>query len=202
VFFEFVAATFATIHFKKYRFSKEKYFIYFLWYTFLTELTSSILGWCFQYNFVVAFIIYDFVSFLFYMFWFYSILNKKLNKKVIYFMGSFFIIVAVLDFIFQDWQTTNKYTFICGAFIIIISSLLYFSELLKSDKILYLKSELGFWIAIGLLLFNVGFVPIEIFKDTFNSISETRIVITICLNIILYTCYSLGFIWVRKEKVV
>jgi hypothetical protein len=117
-------------------------------------------------------------------------------------MGSFFIIVAVLDFIFQDWQTTNKYTFICGAFIIIISSLLYFSELLKSDKILYLKSELGFWIAIGLLLFNVGFVPIEIFKDTFNSISETRIVITICLNIILYTCYSLGFIWVRKEKVV
>ena len=78
--------------------------------------------------------------------------------------------------------------------------MLYFSELLKSNKVLNLKGELSFWIATGLFLFNVGFVPVEIFNKTFNAFSEVRILIIICLNVILYTCYSLGFIWAKKEE--
>ena len=76
---------------------------------------------------------------------------------------------------------------------------MYFSELLNSNQVLNLKEKLSFWISTGLLLFNVGMVPLMVFSERFNANNELRIVILICLNAILYTCYSLGFIWSKKE---
>lgn len=199
-FFEIVTAIIATIHFKKFNKTTEKYFLYFLWYTVLNEAVCYIAGYGFRINLVELYIVYDIVTFLFLIFWYQSILINKKNKRIIYMVACIFFFTTINDLLFQDWKTTSKFTNILGAFITIIGSFLYFSEILKSDKILNIKSELRFWIATGLLLFNVGFVPVEIFKETFNANSEVRIIIIFCLNLILYSCYILGFLWSKKEE--
>lgn len=199
-FIEIVTAILATIHFKKYCLTTERYFLYYLWYSVFTETISVISAYIFNHDFVTIILLYDIVSFSFFIFWYFTILNKSINKKILLIAVVFFYGVTIYEFCFLDWMVTNKYTLISGAIVIIIGSFLYFSEILKSNKILNIKEDLRFWIGTGLLLFNVGYIPIEIFKEIFNAHNEVRIIILICLNVILYTCYSLGFIWAKKEE--
>jgi xanthine/uracil permease len=144
--------------------------------------------------------IFILVSFLFYFYWYYSIIKKKLYKKIIFIFSIIFGVFTVLNFFILNWDGYHFPSFVFGALITIIGSFLFFSELLKSNQILYIKNKLSFWIAIGLLLFNVGMVPYMVFSEDFESYNFYRLGILIGLNFILYTCYSLGFIWMEREK--
>ena len=194
-----MAAIIATIHLKKYFHSSEKYFFYFLWIVVVMETVGAVLGTILQIQINWMYIIYTFLSFLFYFIWFNKIVKTKNFKKIILLLVSLFVIIAIKDFITESWKNYHQLTFVAGAINIIIFSFLYFSELLNSNQVLNLKEKLSFWISTGLLLFNVGMVPLMVFSERFNANNELRIVILICLNAILYTCYSLGFIWSKKE---
>ncbi|MGB0880302.1 MAG: hypothetical protein ACPGTO_07020 [Polaribacter sp.] len=198
-FFELLAAILATIHYKKYSLSKEKYFIYFLWYAVFTDTFGAISAWIFEKNSMWIYILFLFFSYLFYFFWYKSILVNKQYKKIITFFTILFILIAFVDFFNQSWDENHVMTYIAGSIIIVIASFMYFSELLNSREVLNIKNKLSFWIATGLLLFNVGMVPFVIFSEIFDAHNELRIVILVSLNVILYTCYSLGFIWCKKK---
>lgn len=198
-FFELLAAILATVFYKKYAASKEKYFVYFLWYVVIGESIGTIFAWVFSIGNTWIYILISFINFLFYFFWYKSILENKKYKKIITLFTILFILIAVVDFSTQSWKQNHVMTYISGSIIIVITSFMYFSELLNSNEVLYIKNKLSFWIATGLLLFNVGMVPLIIFSETFNAHNELRIVIVVSLNVILYTCYSLGFIWCKKK---
>ena len=62
-----------------------------------------------------------------------------------------------------------------------ITVLIYFSELLQSDEIFNLKKSMVFWISLGVLLFNIGFIPVDIIAE-FISFSGVFRIIALILN--------------------
>lgn len=72
-------------------------------------------------------------------------------------------------------------------------------ELLESDEVLSIKNSLFFWIALGVFLYNLGFLPaFALFK--FITVFGMFQYITFILNIIMHSCYITGFIISKKEN--
>lgn len=197
---ELIAAILATIHFKKYFFSTERYFFHFLWLTIFIELSGFAWGRYIKTSNIWIYNIYTVISIIFYLLWYKSIIKRIIYRRVITIFTFIFITVSLYGFIYESWKSYHSYTFICGAIFTVLCAWLYFSELLNSNKVLQVKHTLRFWISTGLLLFNVGMIPFMLFSSYFNAYHNYRNVILICLNVILYTCYSLGFIWTREEN--
>ena len=198
--FELIAAILATIFYKKYEKSSEKYFLHFLWFTFFID---AILG-----NFISEFLkinnywllnIYMLLSFVFYFNWYRIILKSKRLKLIITILSLLFVIFALYNFRVKNWEEYHTNTFIFGAFINLITSIAYFLQLLGSRDIIHVEYKLSFWIATGLLLFNICMIPFFIFSDLLSSREFLYQIILVSLNAILYTCYSVGFIWNKKE---
>jgi len=87
---------------------------------------------------------------------------------------------------------------IIGSFLITISVLMFFYEQLKSDRILNLKETMFYWIGLGVLLFNVGFIPVYVVAE-YISFGVAYRIITVILNLIMASCFIIGFVKSKKE---
>ena len=103
-FFELLAAILAIVFYKKYASSKEKYFVYFLWYVVIGDSIGAILGWVFSTNNLWVYILISFINFLFYFFWYKSILENKKYKKIITSLTILFTLIASVDFLTHSWK--------------------------------------------------------------------------------------------------
>lgn len=189
----------ATIYLGKYRHSKERYFVYFLWFTFLLEFIAGLIGYIFSMDNEWMYNIFMLISFSFYLSWYYSILQRKGLKKTIIVFTALFVCIAFWSFAFQSWSSYHKYTFVTGALLTMVCTIFHFWQLLNSDEILEVKYKLSFWISTGLLLFNMGMIPLMLLSSHLNFSEIQFYILIITLNIILYGCYSIGFLW-TKEK--
>lgn len=199
--FEFIAAFLATYYYKKYNKSSEKYFMYFLWFVFIVDFgIGGYVGKVLKVDNSWVYNIYFLISFLFYFNWYYKIIHKKSFKQVILFLALLFVLLDIYSFIFEDIDEYHIKVFVFGAIINLIATLFYFSELLASKVMIHIKFKLSFWIATALLLFNVGMIPFMIYTDEILS-SDAQLygIVLLCFNLILYTCYSIGFICSKKE---
>lgn len=199
-FFEFISAVLAIVFFYKYKNSTEKWFVYFLLINFLVDILGLFWGFFSDKSNYWIYNLYIFFFFIFYFYWFNLLLKREVFKKAVIIFGVVFIITGINNFLNQPWDGYHKITFITGAFFTVFSATFHFYELLNNDEIIDVKHKLSFWISAGLLLFNVGMIPFMIFSDTFDSYHNYRNIILIFLNLILYTCYSLGFIWVKEKN--
>ncbi|QNM85452.1 hypothetical protein H9W90_14880 [Polaribacter pectinis] len=199
--FEFIAALLATYHYKKYNKSTEKYFMHFLWFVFIIDFgIGGYIGKVLKTENSWVYNIYFLISFLFYFNWYYKIIQKKKFKQIVFFLAILFVFIDVYSFIFEDNKEYHIKAFVFGAIINLIATLLYFSELLSSKIMIHIKYKLSFWIATALLLFNVGIIPFMIYTEEITMSNQNLYqIILISFNLILYTCYSIGFIWSKKE---
>ena len=198
--FTLIAAIFASLYYKYYRESKEKYFLHFLWYTVITDTLGIYSVYYLKENWIVIYLVFVIVSFLFYFYWFHEILKSEKQKKIIKIFSILFICLSIYNLSTSSLYNFHFTTFIFGAIINIVISIFFFSQLLSDTTKIDVKENMQFWIATGLLLFNVGMVPIMIFSDLFNAYDQVRIIIFIILNFILYSCYTISFLWSKKEK--
>ncbi|QTD36678.1 hypothetical protein JL193_11055 [Polaribacter batillariae] len=90
-----------------------------------------------------------------------------------------------------------------GAILVVVTLFLYYKEFLVSHKILNYKKTLSFWIAFGLLLYYVGFIP---FTAVINSLSNLNYELKIslfkiayCLTILMHSCFIFGALWSQKK---
>ncbi len=196
---EFIAALLAFIHFKKFKNSKERYFLHFLWFTFGVDLIGDILADFYEVQTYPIYNLYMLVSFLFYFYWYYLILKRIDLRKIILVFVALFVCAFLLNFILQGWQIYHKYSFMTGSLLTLVCTVFHFWQLLNSDEILEIKYKLSFWISTGLLLFNIGIIPIVLLSDHFSFSEIQYYILIITLNFILYGCYSIGFLW-TKEK--
>jgi len=196
---ELTAAIMAVIYFWKYRASNEKYFLFFLWYVVLVDIVGAVMGYVFEMNNFWWYNLYTVTSFLFYFYWYNSILKSVFFRKFIRYFAITFFLVAVASFIWQDWDVYHKYTFVTGAFFLLILTVFHFYQLLNSNQVLVVKHKLSFWISTGLLLFSVGMIPLFSLSEYLNFKGSGFIMTIVSLNIILYGCYIIGFLW-TKEK--
>ncbi|UMB59534.1 hypothetical protein MHL31_10635 [Lutibacter sp. A80] len=94
----------------------------------------------------------------------------------------------------------NKFLYlntVVGSILIVISVLTYYSELLQSDEILYIKKSMFFWISLGVLLFNIGFIPVYIIAE-FISFGGVYNIVALFLNLLMVSCFLTGFILSEK----
>lgn len=196
---ELATAIIAVATFRKYKESNEKYFLYFLWYTFLIEILGGILGDVLLVNNNGVYNTYTITSMLFYFYWYYSILKKNVFKKTVIVFSLLFGIVAILSLLFERWDVYHSYTFVAGALFLMVLTLFHFHQLLNSDEVLIVKYKLSFWISTALLLFYVGMVPLFFLAKYTNIMGFNYQIILLSLNVILYGCYIIGFLWTKKE---
>ena len=199
---EFIAAIVATVYFKKYRKSSEKYFLYFLWFTFFIEAFGASLKPYYPIGVSWIYSVFSFASVIFYFFWYYQILKNKSLRRVVVVFASLFSLITTLAYILPDELKNQGYAFVVGSLGslgILILTLCHFYRLLNSDEVLIIKHKLSFWISTGLLLFYVGIIPLVLLTKTLVISPLSRILILISLNLILYGCYVIGFIWTKKK---
>ncbi|MGJ8744114.1 hypothetical protein [Polaribacter sp.] len=199
--FELIAALLATYHYKKYNKTTEKYFLHFLWFVFILDFgVGGYVGNVLKKNNSWVYNIYFLISYLFYFVWYLKIIQKTIYKNIILLLTCLFILLDIYCFVFEHNNNYHIKVFVFGAIINLIATLFYFSELLTSKIMIHIKYKLSFWIATALLLFNVGMIPFMIFTEEIIKSNENLYqIILICFNLILYTCYVIGFIWSKKE---
>jgi hypothetical protein len=94
----------------------------------------------------------------------------------------------------------HSYTFTIGAIFLIITIGLFLVEILNTEKVLYFKRYLMFWVSIGLLVFYTGIIPFIISLNLLPAMlsTDSLTLVFITLNFLMYSCFSLGFILSNK----
>lgn len=203
---EFLSVIIASVYFFKNRKSKLKYFLYFLWYSFLNELVGKYLADYSQLDNTIMYNVYLIIYFLFIFYLYWDNLERKLFKNVISILTIIYSLVYIVNFFVLKNFTTKLqvYPFMIGSCFLIITVILYFIEVLNSEKIVLMTKELLFWISLGLLLFNIGIIPWLIMLSYFPIVFVDNLTILKslfnCLVIILYICYIIGFICGHKTQ--
>ncbi len=177
-----------------------KLFLFFLVYSFLTEITAFYIGIYKGINTFYIFNTWTIVSTYFYLYFFLNLVGNNFKRnflKLLILIYSIFSIIDILFFADFIYKGLNNNTIIANIFIV-ISILIYFSELLQSSAILNIKHTIYFWIAIGVLLYNIGFLPIIVIAEYINYSGVFRYTIYV-LNFITDSCFILGFVLSKKE---
>lgn len=177
-----------------------KLFLIFIAYSLLTEISAFIIGVLLRINTFPIFNTWNLVNHFFYLFFFLHLLQNSLKRKIVIFIiGIYAVFTAVVIAFYVDFLSKFlSINSVIGSILIVISIMIYFSELLQSDEILNLKKSIYFWISLGVLLFNIGFIPVYIIAEfiVFGGVFK---IITFLLNLLMISCFVTGFIVSKKE---
>ncbi len=196
---ELITAIVAVLSWNKYKHSTERKFVYFFWIVFLMDVSGTIIAYSTKYN---NLFIYNSL-FIFYFIFFISWYKKILEKKRSYFFISItFVYLIFLVFSFYKESFTNSLqtlNFFSGSIAIILCSFFYYFQLLNSEKVLTLKTNLPFWITMGNIIYFVGMLPLVILLKYLNITELSYSIIVTLLNWVTYICYILGFKWMKNK---
>lgn len=199
---ELITAIIGSAYYYKYKNSNLKFFLPFLYFLVLLEFFGKYCYELFDSNYVV-YNVYHFINFIFVLVLFRSFLKRERNKKWISFFVAIYVIAFFGNMFFENYLTQiQSIPFIIGALLVIITIILYYLEILTTDEVLYVSSNLLFWISIGFLLYFVGKIPTRIVKNYWEGISYyrsiyiTEYILAIIMNIFFIT----GFICSNKVK--
>jgi len=199
---EFITIIIGFIFYDRYKHTALKYFLWFLIYGFLTEILGLFIGFNMKLPNHVIFNIYAVVYYLFFFWLFNTYLKNKKYKTVVKLFTLGFLLVVLVNNIFYEniFSHYQPYIWLYGNIALIITIILFFTEVFNSDIILKLKSYQIFWVAVGVFIFQIGFLPVFVAtKYINNSNGLTYGYILLFLNLVTSICFSLSFIWTKKN---
>ncbi|WGK65611.1 hypothetical protein [Croceiramulus getboli] len=184
-----------------------KWFVILLWYTALNEHVASYYGNYIseEKNNILFYTVKGLLSYIFYFILFLTALKRRASKIVISVLFGTYLMVSVIEFtqtnILLEDQTFSEYT---GSVLLIIAILYYFVELIVYQGIVNLKENILVYISSGLLLFEVGMIPIGIARTIFldqrgpfwQPLTIYQGIIILLMNLL----FTAGFIWGRKKS--
>lgn len=185
-----IALYFAIKNYQYLKHTTERYFIFYMVLVVLVEIPAFIMSKL-HVNNLPLYNTYMLLSFIFFFHWFYHILKQK---RLILIMTFLFVAVYVYNLFNQSFfygLLSNALAF--GTIeILILVSILYLN-ILQADYIISYKDSRRFWIATGLLLFHIGFLPISFFQQSIDVNSLAYNSIMTLLNVIVYGSFIKGF---------
>ena len=221
---EIVAAIVAIIVYKKYRKTNVKYFLWFLIYVFILELIGGytvyiskfeflhdlkimLKGTLIEENYWWYNIFWTIGSGLFFSTYFIILLKTKTLKKTLIKGRAIFLITALVFIIFNlnDLFTSSlKFNTILGAVLVLLSTVLYFIEILQSQKVLSFYKSVNFYIAAVLFIWFLLKTPL-IFYDDYFSVKDwdyviLKAIITLSANMFMYLTFSIALIWCKPQN--
>jgi len=189
----------AVFQFNKFKTSPIKYVVYFIGYVFISEtIANSYLS-----NGMSTVIINNVysIAYTFFNLFFYSILIRNNRAKKIGYIMMFIFSIGLLinQLFFQEFEhKLQTYTFILGLFLVTILVFIYLSEIMNSDKIFKLTNTSVFWISIGIIIFNFGFIPVLVVAELIRWEGIYNYIL-LFVNVIMYSCFITGFIISKRE---
>jgi hypothetical protein len=198
-----------------------KPFVWYLWFVVFVE-TLGMYGYIMQHNFDNnlfiqiknspfcenrwLYNIFSLISIVF--FWlFYSgiIINVKALKflKVLLTLYVLFSLVYFLQTEGFFIKSIPYNTFLETLFVFIMV-IIYYHQLLISDRVLIFYKEPLFYISTGLLIWHLIILPLVIFDGYFYAINKRFIGFRqnylLFVNLLLYSCYTFGFLYTLRYK--
>ena len=196
-----IVLTFGFYFRKKYNHNSAlRLWLYFIIYSFLSEVIGYYFVQILEIRTTLINNTWFIVSIFFYMLFFLSKIESRLKKNAIKSLVLVYFIFIILSVLFFNNYVNESMTnsFIIGALFIVVTIMLFFTELLKSDVVLYIQKSLFFWISIGVLIFNIGLLPVLIIGELIDWQGIFNYLIII-LNIIMAGCFITGFLMSNKE---
>ncbi len=201
---EVVTAIVGTIYYHKYKNAPVlKYFIFLLWYVVCNEFIGLYIRlYGSGYNALII-NIYNLINFSYILFLFKNYLNSAKGKKLVLILCILYLISFIINGFYENYLIDfQSIPYIIAAFFVVITILLYFREILNSEKVLHAKKNLLFWIGVGLLLYFVGNIPFRIIRNYYEYLSDasTLFLVNFTLAVIMNVCFIIGFIWSDKKQ--
>ncbi|WP_133259743.1 hypothetical protein [Pseudochryseolinea flava] len=145
------------------------------------------------------------LQYAYYFFLYYSIITIPRYRQWVLTFLVMFVVAVVVNFLWiQKLSVTAafaSYTFTLGAILLMMTIALFLVEILNTEKILYFKNYLMFWISIGLFVFYTGIIPfvlsINLLPDFLSN--DALAIMFFTLNLVMYSCFTLGFIISRPQ---
>lgn len=217
-FFEVLAILTAIFTFKKFKNTKTKLFIYYLFYVGFVELGAAAITY-FKSNILIEFLLKTGIKVIgwFNIFWligsvifisiyYLNILKIRLFKLILTWLSISFTITSISYLLFNlsDLNTAHPYLYIFfGAVVIFTSCVLYFLELLQLDNLIKLTDHFPFYASIALFLWWLVTSPL-FFYEIYNNESDWDFVnlkrrVFLFANIFMYTCFAIGLILSKPQ---
>ncbi|MDH7445442.1 hypothetical protein [Aquimarina sp. 2201CG14-23] len=201
--FEVFTAIVGTIFFYKYKDAKFlRYFIFFIWYVATNELVGLYIKLDSGVN-AIIYNIYNAVNFTFFLLLYRYYFKNEKNKKLALYFSIIYLSSFVINGFFENYLSEyQRFPYILGALFLVITILLYFFEILNSEKVLNAKKNLLIWISVGLLMYFVGNLPFRILRNYYQELTDATVLflVNITLTVIMNTCFIIGFIWSDKKQ--
>jgi hypothetical protein len=183
--------------------NKAKFLLCLVSFSFVTELVGKYFtAWTGLLNYYV-YNFYMLASFSSYIILLYMLLLKLLYKRLATLFLILFLLFYFINIMFlqNNPETTFTYSFAVGVGFVLILSCLYLVEIFNSDKILNFKKSIYFWFVIGILAFHVPFLPFMLALNWFLIDKDESVfsIVLFILNLLMYICFSIGFIWSEKK---
>ena len=215
-FFELVAALSGTYYLKKVNDNRLRIFVYYLWLTLIVEIVggySRLMLNNYDHEWFIAiknslfcrntwlYNIYSYLAIGFISIFYYSFMTTFKSRITILSTLGLYSVFSILYFTFTDafFITTLPYHFTIGVVIICMYVLLYFLQLIKSDKILDFYKLPSFYISIALLLWYLSVIPLFIFDNYFKAINADfvgfRTLLLLFINICTYSFFAFAFLY-------
>ncbi|QIE58223.1 hypothetical protein G5B37_01165 [Rasiella rasia] len=219
---EIVAASAGVYYLRKRRGDRaEKLLVAFLWYTVFNEILSSYAGIAYFSNYEIFGFIEHTVfrnnywlgncqllaGNIVYVYFFSSKLNKIQAKKVLNVLTILMVMAVLVDFTMSNFfDAFSKVSTIFGSLLILLAILLYYLDLLASEKLLNLSYNLAFYISVVLLIHTLCTSPLDFLSNYFKTSTGNELFVSFrvytlfFLNILLYLTYTIAFILCSKKR--
>ncbi|MBK9109153.1 MAG: hypothetical protein IPM92_12510 [Saprospiraceae bacterium] len=109
--------------------------------------------------------------------------------------------IAFIQILFKSLHT---YSFTLGSIVLCMAAVCYLKQLVESDRIIQLKKDVMFWIAVGLFSFYMINIPYMamynyLFEHYIDLLSAMRKV-TIFLSYFMYLCIFFGLLCLKEKS--
>lgn len=200
---EGVAAVTSFIYIKKWKNTYWKWFPYYLVFIVLAEIIGTSFA---RHNMYIAnFTFYSYlvipVEFLFFFWVFHRALKSSKHRKMPV-ISSFIYMASLFSDIlyfrhYQFYYYSLSYTI--GNILLLILILIFFLQLVNSDKVLHFRQNILFWVSAGMLIYYLGSCPYYGLRNLlvykyYYTINIYYSVFVYILNCLMYLSFSFGII--------
>ncbi|MCK7591168.1 hypothetical protein M0G43_11330 [Subsaxibacter sp. CAU 1640] len=212
------------LHFKKYKQANTRYFIYFLVYVMIIELLGYYPKFAYvddritfigkfvkdtilERNFLWYIIFWLLGSSIFLSFYFYRIIYNPIFKKIIKYSIVIFLMFSILYSLINYkvyYDDDLKLIWVFGGLQNILCCVLYFVEVLLSDRIIRFYRTFEFYVAAVFFVWLLIRVPITFYQMYFNTADWNFIFlrrdIILFSNVLMYLTFIFAFIFCKPDN--
>lgn len=215
-----LAAVAGLYSYRKYKQTAVRYFIYFLCYVVILEWVARyphyfktygkfdiIEGTIFEKNYWFYAIFWRICGTLFFLFYYRKVIKSKIYRSLLKYAGTLFLLSSAI-YILIHWSAFFKsslfFVKLFSTGVILLCVVLYFFEVLKTDKVLVFYKSLNFYISAAILIWWLIITPLMFF-DIYSTTADWNFVILkwqikLFANILMYLTFTFALLWCKPKN--